>query len=183
MDFPSYWLALALGISAVGCAIIALLVLRLSVFPGRTYFIATQAALFWWIACDTIEHLQTTGESALFWAEFANLGIVVGPAVWGLFVWNYIYGRYRPSPRLLDWLVGAFGMTVWLLALTNARHHLVYGEILVASPPPHVLFQYTHGPVYMAYHVILFLVALISYSIILYSIVNRSEERRVGKEC
>src|SRR5579871_4235680 len=113
MGFPTYWLAAALGLSAIACAIIARLVLRLSAFPGRTYYIVTQAALFWWIACDTIEHLQSSGERALFWAEFANLGIIVGPACWGLFVWNYIYGRYRPSPRSLDWLMGAFGMTIW----------------------------------------------------------------------
>src|SRR5690349_5555457 len=118
MDFPSYWLALALGLSAAGCAILALRVLRVRAFPGRTYFIATQIALFWWIACDIIEHLQISGESALFWAKFANLGIVLGPSIWALFVWNYIYGRYRPSPRILDWLVILFGVTVWLLALT-----------------------------------------------------------------
>lgn len=172
MGFPTYWLAAALGLSAVACAIIARLVLRLSSFPGRTYYIVTQAGLFWWIACDTIEHLQSSGESALFWAEFANLGIIVGPACWGLFVWNYIYGRYRPSPRSLDWLLGLFSVTIWLLALTNGYHHLLYDQIIAVTAGPHPFFQYTHGPAYVAYHIVLFLVALISYCIILYSILN-----------
>ena len=172
MGFPTYWLAAALGLSAVACGVIARLVLRLSAFPGRTYYIVTQAALFWWIACDTIEHLQSSGESALFWAEFANLGIIVGPACWGLFVWNYIYGRYRPSPRSLDWLLGLFGVAIWLLALTNGYHHLLYDRIIAVTPPPHPFYQYTHGPAYVAYHIILFLIALVSYCVILYSIIN-----------
>lgn len=179
MDIPSYWLAIALGLSAVGCVVLVLRVLRLAPFPGRNHFLAVQAALIWWITSDAIEHLQTVQENALFWAEFAHLGIVTGPSAWGLFVWNYIYGRYRPSPRILDWIAFLFGFAIWVLALTNAHHHLIYREILTIGKPPNLLFQYTHGPVYGAYHIALFLVALVSYGVILYSIVNADRVYRV----
>lgn len=172
MGVSSYWLPATLTLGAFICGALALLAIRLPVFPGRTHFIVAQSALFWWTACDAIEHLQQRPEGAQFWAEFAHFGILLGPGCWGLFVWNYIYGRYKPSPRILDIVLAVTSVAVWLTALTNDRHHLIYRQVIEVAPPPHALFAYTHGPVYMAYHAMLFADALIAYCILIYAIVQ-----------
>lgn len=172
MGVSSYWLPASLSLGALICGAFALLAARLPVFPGRTHFIVTQSALFWWTACDAIEHLQQQPENAQFWAEFAHLGIFLGPGCWGLFVWNYIYGRYKPSPRALDLVLVLTSVAVWLTALTNDDHHLIYRQIIQISPPPHALFAFTHGPVYLVYHAVLFTNALIAYCIVIYAAIQ-----------
>ena len=169
MGISPYWVSATLALAALICGAFALLAVRLPIFPGRTHFVITQVALFWWTACDTVEHLQSRPESALFWAEMANLGIVLGPTCWGLFIWNYVHGRQRPSPRLLDWAAGIFAVGIWLIALTNDRHHLIYRGVIAVQPP---LFGYSHGPVYIAYHAALFAIGLLAYGTLLYAIVQ-----------
>jgi diguanylate cyclase (GGDEF)-like protein len=172
MVFSPGWLSASLALAAIATIASGWGAWRLPVFPGRAHFLVVELALLWWTVCVAIEHGMQSPHDAELFAELAHLGFVSGPMYWCLFVWNYLYGRYRPSPAILDVVIGLFTLVVLILALTNDSHHLIYKDVVMVSPPPHALFQYLHGGAYFAYHAVGYLCAFATYGIISYAILH-----------
>ncbi|HEY1719882.1 MAG TPA: diguanylate cyclase [Magnetospirillaceae bacterium] len=146
MHLPTYWLSLAMAVVSLASLALAWRISRLPAFPGRLSFALSMLAVVWWSATVAIEHGSSLPESKVFWAEIAWIGIVPTPGYWALFIWDYINGQRRATPRFVYWLPLAAGVAICAVALTNAHHHLMYAQTIPTGTPPAMMINYIHGP-------------------------------------
>jgi diguanylate cyclase (GGDEF)-like protein len=166
---PTYWLAIAMAVACASALALAWLTSRLPAFPGRRSLILSLLSIAWWTAMVTVEHSSSQPEVKVFWAEMAWLGIVGTPGYWGLFIWNYIYGRQRPALRLADLAVFLVALSSWALALTNDRHHLLYRQAEPFGTPPAMTMNYVHGPLFVALILSFSVVMLLGDAVLIYA--------------
>lgn len=148
MHLPTYWLSVAMAAASLASLATVWRTWRLPAFPGQAGFALAIAATAWWAGAVAVEHASGQPATKIFWSEMAWLGIVLTPGGWALFIWNYIHGQYRPAPAALYPTLGLLAVAIWLLALTNDSHHLMYVATVPTGEPPAMTVNYFHGPVY-----------------------------------
>ena len=167
---------------AAGCVAalaLAWLSRRLPAFPGQRSLLLSLLSIAWWTGMVSVEHTSSLPATKVFWAEMAWLGIIGAPTYWGLFIWNYIYGRFRPALQIADIGVALAALLLWVVALTNSRHHLIYVGAVPVGTPPAMTMNYLHGPLYIELIVVFALIMLLCDAAILYEIIRSSRIYRM----
>ena len=162
---------------AAGCVAalaLAWLSRRLPAFPGQRSLLLSLLSIAWWTGMVSVEHASSLPATKVFWAEMAWLGVIGAPTYWGLFIWNYIYGRFRPALQIADIGVGLAALALWIVALTNSYHHLIYVGAVPVGLPPAMTMNYVHGPLYIELIVVFALIMLLCDAAILYEIIRSS---------
>ena len=129
---------------------------RLPPFPGQGEFVRSQFAIAWWSTAAAIENMVTAAADKVLWAEMAWPGIIATQIYWSAFLWGYCKGESpgrHPLVRLLGWLLP---LLVWIAALTNPWHHLMYVATTPQGDQPGAPVLYDHG-------ILVFVVFLIAY--------------------
>ncbi|MEX0338992.1 MAG: histidine kinase N-terminal 7TM domain-containing protein [Arenibacterium sp.] len=119
---------------------------RYATTPGHFWFYVATAGMAWWLITTAFEISAPGAECKLFWSIMAWPGIIVMPAAWAFFLFEYAMGRR--VPRILRWFgLGVAPLIFTTLAFTNGSHWLFYGEEsrLVIEGGRHSL-DYRHGP-------------------------------------
>jgi diguanylate cyclase (GGDEF)-like protein len=172
MHLPTYWLSLAMATTSLAALATVWRTWRLPSFPGQRSFVLSIVASAWWAGAVAVEHGSAQPEAKIFWAELAWLGIIVAPGAWALFVWNYIHGQYRPASPVLYSALALLAATVWVLALTNDSHHLMYVATVPSGTPPAMTVNYFHGPLYFVLAALFYSATAVSEALLLYEVVH-----------
>ena len=104
-------------------------------FPGRYFFVAFSLLLLWWLASMSVAYSSTELPARMFWGQFAWLGIAGVPVSWAFFLWAYTRGRDVPLTSGTVLLCTALVIAIWVVALTNDSHRLMYPEAWYESSP------------------------------------------------
>lgn len=179
MGLPTFWLSIAMALACVAQLALASFTLRLPAFPGRRSFIAMLMAMAWWETIVAIEHASPSLEEKVFWAEMAWLGIIATPGAWVLFIWNYINGQYRPAPRMLHWILYGLAILIWLAAITNSHHHLLYAQTFAVGDPPSMTVNFIHGPLYFGIAGVFYTIIMVSEAFVVYEILRARPPYRI----
>ena len=117
--------SLALGLSALVCALIGWAALRRRDLPGATYLAMFVAGAAWWALLYGLELTTATLEGKVFWLKLEYLGIVAIPLAWFMFARYYTGALKKLGPRVLValWVIPI--ITV-LLVVTNEMHLLMW---------------------------------------------------------
>jgi len=129
---------------------------RLPPFPGQAEFIRSQFGTAWWSLAAAIETMVTAAADKVFWAEMAWPGIIATLIFWTAFLWGYCKGESPIRRPLIRWLGRLLPLAMWLMALTNPWHHLVYTATHPLNGLPGAPVLYDHG-------ILVFAVFLIAY--------------------
>ena len=151
-------LTLDLPVLVVAVLLAALILLRAWVwrrqrFPGAQAFNAAIYAMLWWLLAAGMELASPDLACKLFWARAAWPGILLLPAAWALFLYDYAIGG-EPDYSDRKWwgrlaLMGAAPALFGLVALTDGWHHLFYGtETKLVRIDGRMSGSYAHGPMF-----------------------------------
>ncbi len=121
-------------------------------FPGKRMFFWLITVLALWIACTTAEHAAVDAACKTTIALLAWPGIALQPALWALFLHQYVNSETRGPSALV---VGSVALGVGLLSLgawTNGLHGLFYGPTTALGPPVLGLprMRYDYGVLFFA---------------------------------
>ena len=174
MHLPTFWLALAMAAGGVTSLGLGWRVSRVPPFPGRGSFAGLLWATTWWAEAAAIEQIVAQPGTKILWAEMAWPGIVSAAGFWALFVWNYIHGQYRPIPLVVHRMLLGAAALVWVLALTNDLHHLMYSTTQVAGSGPYMEINYFHGPLFYVTTVVIYAMMVLAEAMIVFEIVRSS---------
>ena len=119
--------ALALGLSAALCLLLALVGLRRKGLPGASYFALVMGAAAWWAFFYCWEIITPALAGKLFWLKIEYLGVMAIPLAWFLFARDYS-GALKKLDRWL--LVALCAMPIFgiLLVVTNGMHVLMWSD-------------------------------------------------------
>lgn len=95
----------------------------------------------------TFEIAGSTPEELGFWLRVEYLGVSFLPALWLIFVWEYV-GDERFLTRRRIWALFAIPMITLILHFTNGWHHLFYQEIHLKKVGPFSVAVLEKGPWY-----------------------------------
>ncbi|MEF3274933.1 MAG: PAS domain S-box protein [Chloroflexus sp.] len=102
---------------------------------GSGEFITMLAAIVVWAGADALELAATTLEAKIVWRLVQQVGIVLLPPTWLLFVFAYL--DFQPWSRSrMRWLLFIMPAVTLILVLTNSQHQLFFQELHL-SPQPH----------------------------------------------
>lgn len=104
-------------------------------FPGRNFFVAFSLLLLWWLISMSIAYSSTELPARMFWGQFAWLGIAGVPVSWVLFLWAYTRGRDVSWTNGAVLLGALLVVVIWVAALTNDFHRLMYPEVWYEVSP------------------------------------------------
>ncbi len=104
-------------------------------FPGKRAFFWLNTVLALWIASTTAEHAATDATCKASIALVAWPGILLQPALWTLFLHQYVNSETQaPSARVLTSVALGAGL-LSLAALSNGLHGHFYGPHTALGPP------------------------------------------------
>jgi PAS domain S-box-containing protein len=127
---------------------------------GKIYFILVMISIFIWSLTDSLGLASSDLGMKIFFAKMAYIGIVsISPMIF-LFFYNYLQSENKLnfSSYIALWIVP---VTVFVLALTNECHLLIWPSIALVSRTNGIFAIYEHG-IGVYGHM------LFSYSLILY---------------
>jgi diguanylate cyclase (GGDEF)-like protein len=139
----------------------------LPAFPGQADFVHTVLAITWWCLAAAFENLALTPAAKLLWAEMAWPGIMATTLSWGLFIWAYCQGEDRRKSLGARWFLSSVPLAVWVLALTNPWHGLIYLAARPAGQTPGAPLVYTHGAAFFPIAACVYLGMLFSLVVVL----------------
>jgi two-component system, cell cycle sensor histidine kinase and response regulator CckA len=119
--------SLALGLSALVCALIGWAALRRRQLPGGPYLALFLACAAWWALTYGLELTTPSLPGKLLWFRIESLGIVSIPVAWLLFARYYMGSVTRIGPRALAALC-AIPLATVILTFTNDLHLLVWAS-------------------------------------------------------
>lgn len=179
MIVPATLLALAALLNGA----ISFYAARHRAFAGRTEFAVAHAAACWWASAAAIECFSTGVQAKMLWAEMAWPGIVLAPTYWTLFLWSYFYANFyanlKPVPLYWHYPLIGGAIVIWILALTNDFHHLMYLGAEPFRPDPGAGLRYEHGPLCWAVAGYIYVVMFASSVMIVNSVVYTCSYLRI----
>ncbi|MHA6327085.1 sensor histidine kinase [Roseivivax sp. CAU 1753] len=145
-------------------------------FDGKRYFIASYAAILWWLFAVGMEVIATGMSCKVTWGMLAWPAIGVLPVVWSQFVLAYIGRPTWDRTRIQGAFLTAIPAIILAGALTNPAHHLLYAEsTTLHADGQHV--EYVHGPLFYAAAALLYPFVLYAMTTILSAF--KAADRRV----
>ncbi|WP_370869473.1 histidine kinase N-terminal 7TM domain-containing protein [Pseudomonas sp.] len=156
------------GMVCVGVLLLMRWVTRQRYFPGRESFILLHAASLWWMLAAALEMAAQATDCKVFWASMAWPGILLVPAFWSVFLYQYVNSVRQPL--LLRHTLGltVVPVAIWLVALSNPWHALFYGAGTAAlSVEPGSPVRYQHGPLFYAAAVYIYLFMAFSMGVVI----------------
>ncbi|QFT47409.1 Signal transduction histidine-protein kinase BarA [Roseivivax sp. THAF40] len=149
---PVFW-----GIAVIW-ALAAIILVATAIFQdfnGKRYFIASYAAILWWLFAVGMEVIATGMSCKVTWGMLAWPAIGVLPVVWSQFILAYIGRPTWDRTRMQRAVLTAIPAIIIVGALTNPTHHLLYADSTsLHSDGQHV--DYVHGPLFYAAAVLLY---------------------------
>ncbi len=151
---------------ACGVFLLALWVYRQSDFYGRGFFLLSQAAMLWWLACALLEIAVSGPQCKIFFAKACWPAIGLLPAAWALFNRRYAHSIDAPVAGWERLAVLAGPLLLSAAAFTNGWHGLFYAAGTgPLSDAPGAPVRYVHGPLF-------YLGALCLYGFLSWSVVT-----------
>ena len=145
--------ALALGLAAFVCAVLAVIGWRRRSRPGGMPFVFMMTAGAVWALLYSFELMSPGLTAKVLWAKTEYLGIAVIPLAWFLFARAYTGAMKTTGRGPLALLYVIPALTVTLVA-TNELHHLVWSSLSIGTSGPFPVLVLAHGPwfwVFMVY--------------------------------
>ncbi|MDX9993395.1 MAG: histidine kinase N-terminal 7TM domain-containing protein [Anaerolineales bacterium] len=149
--------SLALFISAIVSAVVAVAVYKRRRVYGAKAMIAILGLLTLWSFSYGIENLSASLAWHKFWASVHYPAIAFVPVLWLVFSIQYTYQQKSPSKLLL--LLGIIPIVTILIAWTNDLHGLLWQNRSMVNLSGLIVMRSEHGP-YFTFH------ALYSYGVI-----------------
>jgi diguanylate cyclase (GGDEF)-like protein/PAS domain S-box-containing protein len=150
-----------------GLAVLAVWVWRQDRFSGRTLYLLCLAGLVWWLAAAFLEQVQPALDCKVTFAIAAWPGIVAAPVAWFFFLGRYCFGHEWRLVRYEGPLIGALVVVLPAFALSNAWHHLFYGQETRLVTENGILFAvYDHGPLFYVVTFVLYFFLLFSMAVV-----------------
>ena len=150
---PAAPYASALILTALACALLAVLGWRRRSKPGAPQFTLMMAAAALWAIFYSLELIAPSLTDKVVWAKLEYVGIVTLPLAWFLFARSYTGATKRLNKGLVALLVLIPAVTVLLVA-TNEFHRLVWSEVSLGGSASFPSLVLAHGLwfwVYVAY--------------------------------
>lgn len=146
-------------LNALFAVLLAINVIIKKKINGKIYFIFLMFSVFLWSASDAFGLATNDFELKIIFAKVAYIGIVsIAPFLF-LFFFNFLQSEKKLSIKtnILLWIVPVI---VFILALTNEFHHLIWISVTPVSPTDGYFANWEHG-------IAVYLHMLFSYSLIL----------------
>jgi signal transduction histidine kinase len=123
---------------------------RFSTTPGHLWVYVATGGMSWWLITTVFEISATDAECKMFWAVVAWPGLIVMPAAWSLFLFEYAIGQKVPGA--VRWLgLVVMPLVVSLLVFTNGSHWMFYrAESGLMVVNGRIAMSYEHGPLFYA---------------------------------
>ncbi len=157
---PVFWgIALAWVLAAIVLVVTAIF----RDFNGKRYFVASYAAILWWLFAVGMEIIATGLSCKMAWGMSAWPAVATLPVVWSQFILAYIGRATWDRTGLQRAVLMAIPAFLTVAALTNPAHRLLYAEgTRLHADGLHV--EYVHGP-------LLYVSAALLYPFVVYAVI------------
>jgi PAS domain S-box-containing protein len=145
--------ALAQGLAAIFCTVLAFLGWRRRARPGGVQFAAMMAAAAVWALFYALELVAPSLGGKVLWAKLEYLGIVPLPLMWYLFARAHT-GAAKKTNRGLLTVIGLVPVVTLVLVATNEWHGLMWSQTSLSTSETMPVLVLAHGPwfwVHVAY--------------------------------
>ncbi|MCC6247164.1 MAG: diguanylate cyclase [Rubrivivax sp.] len=139
-------------VTAGGLVVLAAWALGRRPFSGQRSFAVLCGALALWLMISLAENAAPdigckTTLGLVGWSV-----VLLQPALWTLFLYQYLHTKPHEPPWRLRWLYAAPTLVLLALALSNSAHGLWYGPATALTPPIAGLprARYDYGPLFYA---------------------------------
>lgn len=144
--------------AAIMALVVAVMAWQRHPTPGRTPLIGLMLSVSLWSGGAALEYAAIGIPAKQVWLRPEYIGVLCSPVFFFLLALEYAQQDHWLSTRS-HWLLFATPALVWLLAITNERHGLIWPAVTLAGPPGANLAVYEHG--------IAFWLGVVAYSYVL----------------